>query len=188
MNAIMPLNLQHRRKLRVEDFVLLNDAGCFADASKVELVDGDIVTVNAQYQPHAFIQAELMFRLRQAVGVGALTVLVEATVAMPPQDMPTPDIVVIRGKRGPKAVPVEQIVLIVEVADTTVREDLGRKANLYASRGVPEYWVADVTMARIVQFSAPAAGEFAQVSEIAFGIPVVSVAIPNLVIATDGLG
>ncbi|MBY0519704.1 MAG: Uma2 family endonuclease [Sphingomonas sp.] len=70
--------------------------------------------------------------------------------------MPEPDIVLTRW-RGKGPVPVETVALVVEVADTTLASDLGRKADLYAAAGIPEYWVIDLTEARAFLHASPAA-------------------------------
>jgi len=61
--------------------------------------------------------------------------------------MPEPDIT-LTDYRGDGAVPLAHVALVIEVSDTTLDTDLGRKADLYAAAGVPEYWVIDLNEAR----------------------------------------
>ena len=54
-------------RLRVDDFLLLDDSGAFRDYRKTELIDGEIYFKNAQHRPHMMAKGELAFRLRLAL-------------------------------------------------------------------------------------------------------------------------
>jgi Uma2 family endonuclease len=189
MNAVAALDEPRRLWLRVEDFVLLGDSGSFADFSKAELIDGEILCMNAQFQRHSFVKSQLAFRVAAALSASApeLVVLVEVAVAMPPHDMPEPDIVVIRGPIGSGAVALSAVAMVVEVADTTLDIDLGRKAALYARAGVAEYWVADIEGKRIIRHDQPGATGYQRIVASDFGEPLVSATMPLLQIGTAGL-
>jgi Uma2 family endonuclease len=79
----------------------------------------------------------------------------EAPIDVAPDDHPTrepePDVYVLRGRdfRGKEPVPTE-LVLVVEVADTTLTFDTATKAALYAPAGLPEYWVLDLNGRRLI--------------------------------------
>lgn len=137
----------------------LADAGAFADYVKAELVEGVIVAMNARYSRHAHMKGLLYRRLADAVEklMPDHHVWSEVSVRLSPDTMLAPDIIVTSFRPAPRApVPGETVRLAVEVADTTLADDLGRKPRLYAAAGVPEYWVLDVegksrlNLARIV--------------------------------------
>ncbi len=157
MNAAAPILTTPRKLgLRVEDFLLLNDSGAFDDYGKTELIDGDIYVMNAQHSPHARAKTRLAYamatRLRE---IGSdLEVIIEVAVHLNGDSMPEPDIVLTRW-RGKGPVPVETVALVVEVADTTLDRDLGRKSDLYAAAGIPEYWVIDLTEGRALMREFP---------------------------------
>ena len=137
MNApVLFSNVPERRRLRVEDFLLLNDSGAFADCGKTELIDGEIFVVNSQLSPHARVKSRLHLQLGLWLmnADAGLEALVEVSVRTSDHDLPEPDITLTRW-RGRGAVPVETVALVVEVADTTLDHDLGRKARLYAAPG-----------------------------------------------------
>lgn len=189
MNAALQLDTPRRLWLRVEDFLLLNESGAFDDVAKTELIDGEIVTMNAQFRPHAFAQSALLVRLAtalQALDLG-LTAVIEAAVAMPPHDMPEPDIVITCEPRGDGPVPVASVKLVIEVASTTRSFDLGRKATLYARGGIPEYWVVDLQNAEIVRHWQPVGEAYGALDRVAFGGDLASVTLPTLIVATGGL-
>ena len=186
MNAPMPaLNVPHTARLRVADFMLLNDAGAFADDGKVELVEGEIICMNAQYMRHASIKTALVVELVAALRrIGsALRAVVEVGVALSHDSMPEPDIT-LTSYRGSGPVPIETVALLVEVSDTTLDNDLGRKAALYARAGVAEYWVVDVEGNSIVRHAAPGAYGYAARQVTAFGDALHAATIDGLVVDT----
>ena len=180
-----------KARLRVEDFLLLNDGGAFDGYSKTELIDGEIYFMNAQHSRHARIKTELAIaialRLRE---LGSdLAPLVEASTRINADTLPEPDIVVTSYK-GPDVVPLDTVALLIEVADTTLDTDLGRKADLYASAGVPEYWVVDVIEHRVLRHAKPrpdGSGYDGQL-DVPFGKTLHAATIAGLSVETAGLG
>lgn len=152
------LSTPQKARLRVEDFLLLADKGAFADYAKTELIDGDIYVMNAQFTRHARAKSRLLvaFAQRLAEIGGDLEAVSEVAVRLSDHSMPEPDLVLTR-YRGDGPVPVETVALVVEVSDTTLEIDLGRKANLYAAGGVPEYWVIDLSENRALMHEFPEA-------------------------------
>lgn len=93
------------------------------------------------------------------------------------------------GDRGryPAAPPAEQVPLVVEVSDTTLAEDLGRKRTLYASGGIPEYWVADLSARVILKHWAAAGNAYTKSAVVPFGNDLASATLPGLTISTARL-
>jgi Uma2 family endonuclease len=84
--------------------------------------------------------------------------------------------------------PLTKVRLLIEVSDSTLNIDLGRKADLYAKHGIPEYWVVDIEGKRILRHSGPGEGGYRVCNEVAFGVPLVAVTIAGLVVETERLG
>lgn len=157
MNAAAPIPTTPRKLgLRVEDFLLLNDSGAFDDYAKTELIDGDIYVMNAQHSPHARAKSRLLVALANRLAeIGSdLEAISEVAVHLNGDTMPEPDIVLTRW-RGKGPVPVESVALVIEVADTTLARDLGRKSDLYAAAGIPEYWVIDLVEGQALMHEFP---------------------------------
>ena len=76
----------------------------------------------------------------EAIG-SKLHIITEVTVMMPPSDAPEPDVVLTDEPEGDGPVPLPSVALVVDIADSSLVVDLGRKAALYACAGVPGYWV-----------------------------------------------
>lgn len=177
-----------RARLRVEDFMLLAEHGAFADYAKSELIDGDIYVMNAQYSRHARVKTRLLLALVNSLaemGID-LEALSEVSVRLSADSMPEPDIVLTRW-RGDGAVPVETVALIVEVADTTLETDLGRKSNLYAAAGVPEYWVVDLNESRVLMHEMPDADGYHGQLDVLLGEPLKAATIAGLEVESGGL-
>jgi Uma2 family endonuclease len=190
MNELLPFNTSPLPvRLRVEDYLLLDESGAFEAYAKTELIEGEIFYMNAQHRPHAGVKMRLFVALSDQLRAlsSAFVPIVEVSVSMPPGSVPEPDIVVTSEPDGEGLVPLASVGLVVEVADTTLSHDLRRKAALYARVGVPEYWVADVRGRSVTQFWRPVDGAYAERRAIAFGEPIVSVAIEGLAISTSTL-
>ena len=189
MNAHAAPDVPRRLWLRIEDFMLLGDAGALDGFSKSELIDGEVITMNAQFRPHAFAQSQLLIRLAialQQLDLG-LSAVIEAAVAMPPHDMPEPDITVTSEPRGDGPIPLASVALVIEVANTTRSFDLGAKAALYARHLVPEYRVVDLLNAEIVRHWQPGAEGYGQRDVQAFGGALGAATIAGLSVETAGL-
>ena len=176
-------------RLRVKDVVLLDAGGAFRDYGRIELIEGELLYMNAQFRPHMFAKDELAYRIRQALEANGIDLFVgtEASVHLSDHDLPQPDIILTSEARGDGPVPGDSVRLLVEVADTTLDHDLGRKAAMYASAHVAEYWVVDLNGRVIHRLANPDGGHFDRHDEIAFGQPIDAVTIPGLTVATDRL-
>jgi Uma2 family endonuclease len=190
MNAMTALNYPTPVKLRVEDFDMLNAAGAFDCYQRTELIDGEIVAMNSQYRPHLFAKSRLGRRLGNALeALGSdLEAVIEGSIAMHPHDEPMPDIFLTRAPLADGAVPLETVALLVEVSDTTLRFDLGKKANVYARHAVPEYWVVDLKARVIRQFWQPVDGRYTAEQGADFDHEITSTTITGLTVSTHELG
>lgn len=188
---MVPLTTEWKRvKLRVEDYLTLDAAGALDAYGRTELIDGEIVYVNAQHRPHARVKSRLFRLIANAldeIGDGS-EAIVEGSVAMPPHNVPEPDIAVTREAEGDGLIPLGSVTLVVEVADTTLAEDLGRKMLTYARDAVPEYWVVDVNGRVIHQMWSPASDGYVERREVAFGAAITAATLPGLTIETASLG
>ncbi|GGB33682.1 hypothetical protein GCM10011380_23930 [Sphingomonas metalli] len=190
MTTMIPIATEPQRvKLRTEDYLALDASGAFDDYGKTELLDGEVVYMNAQHRPHARIKSRL-FRLISAALDNAdsgLEAIVEGSIDAPPHDVPEPDIVITSEADGEGLIPLASVRLVIEVAAASLRSDLTRKATIYASHKVPEYWVVDVDHMILHRHWQPLHDGYCQRDEIAFGAEWASVTIPHLSVGTDRL-
>ena len=188
MTPLEALNVVRPLPLRVDDFLLLDASGAFEGYGKTELIEGTVVFMNAQHRPHARIKGKLHLELARALAElnNGLTVMIEATTAMPPHNAPEPDLLLTREPDGEGPVPLASVALVIEIADTTLSNDLGIKAEVYARGSVPEYWVVDLAGRRVVLMWGPVGEAYAGRDECAFGARVESATIAGLGVKTAG--
>lgn len=98
-----------------------------------------------------------------------------------------PDVFVWEVHRGAGPVPVEHVRLVVEISDTTLEDDLGRKRQVYAAGGVPEYWVVDLLGRAVWQYWAPVNEGYANEMTVPFGEVLLASTLPGLAIHTAAL-
>jgi len=123
-------------------------AGLFA-GQKFELIHGDLIDKMGHNPLHAFAVRILAAMLAEVFG--ALRISTQTSIEIAHEDerwsWPEPDIAVLAqakeeySRRLPRG---NELILLVEVADTSVRYDSITKRDLYARAGVPEYWVLDI--------------------------------------------
>jgi Uma2 family endonuclease len=120
------------------------DAGIFAPGERVELIEGEIIAMTPQKSPHATAIWLAQEALRLAFGAG-FHVRSQLPLTLGPDSEPEPDAAVVRGtaREYVDGHPTTAI-LVVEVADTTLEFDRGRKAAMYARAGIPEYWIVNL--------------------------------------------
>lgn len=189
MTAIQEQGYPRPLKLTVDNFIALHDAGAFRGLSKVELINGELLTMSPQHRPHVYAKTQLTIRLHEALTAlrSPLVPLVEGTIAMSDVDAPEPDIVLTTAPRGSGLIPLASVELAVEVADSSLAFDLGQKAELYARHGIPEYWVIAIPNASIEQMWLPNGGSYQQRRTIRIGGTIESLTIPDLAVESDGL-
>jgi Uma2 family endonuclease len=189
MNAMLPLAELKPHKLTVDDLLLLDRGGAFVGMPRVELLDGTLYEMSPQTSPHVLVRNRLTFRLQSMIvdldlGFEALS---EATIKIDPTHAPEPDIVITSVARVDGYYPASLILLAVEVAVSSVRNDKHYKKMLYAAAGISEYWVVDVEAETITQFWSARGDAYENERVVAFGEPLTSTTIPGLQIETDRL-
>lgn len=186
------MTVQHRLppgkyRLTVDDFVRLDESGVFG-TDRTELLDGDIIVMNAEYRPHAWIAGELTYRLRRALeALGSDLHVMTATVVLSAHDMPLPDVVLTREPHGPGPVPLGSVALVVEVSSSTLERDMRDKLAIYSRAGVPEYWVVDLGGRVIRRMWSPIQSTYQRRDETAFGQPVTAATVDGLTVDTASL-
>jgi Uma2 family endonuclease len=176
-------------RLTAAQFEMMGHANVFAD-QRVALRGGLLYPMNAQYVPHGRAKMDLAIALRDAVAQLGLPLRVdtEISVSLGEFDTPMPDIIVWEpaNVRGP--IPGGRVRILVEVADSTLADDLGPKRALYAAHGIPEYWVVDLAGRAIHQAWAPSAGAYALALAVPFGQELRSGTLEGLLVPTAVLG
>jgi Uma2 family endonuclease len=163
-------------RFTAEEFFELAALPPIADhVGKIELVDGVIVGMSPAENPHAVYHTRLLLRLAQAYGnerPGGWRPLVEISIKLGSLTVRDADIAIVKYREDPQgpALP-EDVLLIVEIAHTSLDRDLGPKLRNYAAAGIAHYWVVDVGARRTHLFKAPKGEAYGSHIIVAFGDP-----------------
>ena len=135
-----------RRRFTVHDYHRMGESGILSEDDRTELIDGEIVQMTPIGGRHAACVNELTRILVGAVGRDAV-VSVQNPIRLDDFHEPQPDLAVLRRRedyRSGRLPGSDDVVLLIEVADTTLRYDRGVKLPLYARAGIPEVWLVDL--------------------------------------------
>ncbi|HEY0203227.1 MAG TPA: Uma2 family endonuclease [Acetobacteraceae bacterium] len=176
-------------RVTAEQLEAMAARGALAGLPRIELRDGVLCQMNPQYRPHLLAKSAIYDALRDELRAAgsALGVASEGSVRIGEREVPMPDVFVWDVHRGAGPVPVEHVQLVVEVSDTTLEDDLGRKRQVYAAGGIPEYWVVDLSGQIVRQYWAPADGSYARETVVRFGERLSAATLPHLGIDTTAL-
>ncbi len=127
----------------------------FFNERRVQLIEGEIIEMSPQGSPHAKTIEFVDDALRAAFGSG-YRFRVQSPLSLGLDSEPEPDVSVVRGsaREAPDGHP-ETAVLVVEIADSSLILDTGRKAALYARAGISEYWIVNLVDARLDVYRNP---------------------------------
>jgi len=140
----MAIEIERTHRFTADEFERMVEAGVFLSDDRLELIRGEIVEMAPIGHRHGACASNLNELLVRGVGDRALVWGTgPARVAL--DSVPEPDLALLRrrsymtGAPGP-----EDIRLVIEVAESSLRYDLTRKLRLYAEAGIAEYWVVSV--------------------------------------------
>jgi len=138
-----PSGGEHR--FTVEDFYNMVPAGLLEEDSRVELLEGHVIPMAPIGPEHHWILRDLLeaFVIQEH---GRFQTEPGRSLPIPYHNVPEPDLMLCRpgAVNRRKHVRPEGVLLVIEIADSTLERDLGVKANIYREAKIPEYWVVDV--------------------------------------------
>lgn len=176
-----------RRRFTVEEYYRMGEAGILGPADRVELIEGEIVNKPVIGPRHAACVAELTRRFVLAAGDRAV-LWPQNPVTISRDSVPEPDIALLWPRRDRYASDVvrpQDVLLVVEVADTSYRYDREVKVRLYARAGIAETWIVDLERDRVEVFRQPGSSDYGSIERVARGGSVAPLAFPDLVVAVD---
>lgn len=146
MSNPTPLKIDVTRFFRVEQAGIFGEDGR-GRRGRIELIEGEILEMRPPNPPHSSAVAALNRLLTDAIPRSRAIVWCQSSVVLSRFTVPQPDFVLLPRndhrvrERSPRP---EDTWLAIEVADTSLAYDRGRKAKLYAGSGIAEYWLLDV--------------------------------------------
>ena len=179
----------HRHRLTVADYYRMAEVGILAPDARVELIDGEIIDMAPPGSLHAAAVHRLNEACHRAVK-GRATVLVQNPIRLNEYSEPQPDLALLRrredfySERHPRPA---DVLLVIEIADTSLRFDRETKTPLYALHGVPELWLVDLRGMRLVRHRVPKEGAYTLVDEPHVGAALEASALSGVAIDLRGL-
>lgn len=176
-----------RARVSVDRYHKMIEAGVFEPDERIELIEGEMIEmapVGSMHIELVNVLAQLFFdRVK-----GRAVVSVQNPIALRPYSEPQPDLVLLVPEalrlRGQTPEP-HQVMLVIEIADSTLAYDRRTKAPLYAKHGIAEFWLFDVQAKRIEVFREPSANGYALRITIGPGERIAPLALPDVFIAWD---
>jgi Uma2 family endonuclease len=146
-----------RHRFTVDEWDELGRLGFFHEEARVELIEGEIIDMPPIGDRHAACVARLN-RLTVTRAGDSAVVWVQNPIRPSHYSEPEPDLALLlprddfyaAGKPGPA-----DVLLVVEVAHSTLAFDRDRKGPVYAAAGIPEYWIVDVAHEVVLVFTDP---------------------------------
>ncbi|HEX5164609.1 MAG TPA: Uma2 family endonuclease [Thermomicrobiales bacterium] len=172
-----------RHKFTVDELKQFVAAGVLSEDDRVELIEGDLIDMSPINEPHE--DAIDMFNDHLVDQIGRTArVRFGSPVRLSDLSIVQPDMSVVRRQRYLSSHPrPDDVLLLIEVSDTTLSFDLRTKVPLYARSGVPEVWVVDVNASVIHRFLRPEGSIYQITEQLRAGDTLTIEALPNVSLA-----
>jgi Uma2 family endonuclease len=171
------------RKFTADEYERMVALGIFGEDERLELIEGAVVEMAPIGHDHAVCVANLNELLVLGVRKRAL-VWGNGPARVAIDSVPQPDLALLRRRSYRTGSPrPDDVLLIVEVADSSLRYDRTTKLRLYARAGIQEYWIVDVAGEAIEVHRAPEGDGYRERARAGRGERIAPVAFPDLTIA-----
>jgi Uma2 family endonuclease len=145
-----------RRRFTVAEVEAMVAAGVMEEDERVELIGGELVPMSPKGNHHEVVKTALLRRWYR-LAPDHVDLTPETTFRLSEDTYLEPDVVIYPRTSGLRGLSGANVLLVVEIADSSLRYDTGRKAALYASFGIRELWVIDEVRLTTRVFREPAA-------------------------------
>lgn len=173
----------------VEDYYRMAEAGLFSEHDRVELIEGEVIKMSPIGSRHTGCVNRSNAILNRKVGDIAI-VSVQNPIRLNDFSEPEPDLALLKprddfySQSHPTAA---DVLLVIEVAETSVEYDRGVKIPLYAQAGIPEAWLVNLPKEIIEIYTQPKNGKYQKVQRLKRGKPLVSPTIAGLSLSVDDI-
>lgn len=178
-----------RHCFTADEFERMAERGVFLEDARLELVEGEIVEMSPIGKRHAACVDALNWWLNQKAGREAI-VRVQSPILLDNFSQPQPDLALLKRRedfyRDALPTPAD-VLLVVEVADTSVEYDRQVKLPIYARARVAEVWIVNLPDELIETYSRPVGDAYEAKAERRRGEQVSSTALPALVVEVDAV-
>ncbi len=182
----MPLT---RRSFTVDEYHRMAEAGILGEDDRVELIDGQVVTMTPIGPGHGSCVNRLN-ALFAPLADGGATLSVQNPLVLTEHEEPQPGFAVLRYRadgyrdRHPRA---PDVLLVIEVAETSVESDRQTKMPLYARAGIPEAWLVNLPADAIESYRTPGAESYADIRTAKRGETLTPLRLPSITLRVDDI-
>ena len=176
-----------RRLFTVQEYHLMSEAGVFANNERVELIEGEIIQMAAIGKRHA-ARVDRLARLFSQISESLVIFRVQNPICLDDKSEPQPDIALVQRRADfyEESLPNSQdILLLVEVADSTVNYDRDVKVPNYARSGIREVWLWDLEVNCLEVYRNPTANGYTLMQKFERGEVVSPLAFPDFEVSVD---
>ena len=175
-----------RRSFTVEEYDAMAKAGILSEDDRVELLNGEIVEMSPIGSNHSGCVNRLTRLFSDQIDDRAI-LSVQNPMRLNAHSEPEPDLALLvprddfyaQGHPEP-----DDVLLVVEVAETSAEFDRQVKLPLYAEAGIPEVWLIDLAESRVETYRDPSASGYAQIQQRASGESLSPKSLPDVTIST----
>jgi Uma2 family endonuclease len=176
-------------RVTLEAYQRLWDSGVFPPESRTELIEGEIYFMESTGEDHIgvvnYFSNDVRLRLNQLAMMS-----IQNPLKIAPNSAPQPDILILKPDgqlyRSVGMLPAN-VWVVIEVSDSTLSIDMGKKRVLYAAALIPEYWVIDIPHQMIHQFTDPHNGDYTQHAEYQRGQAITSKILPTFTLSVNDI-
>lgn len=182
----MSVQLQ-RRLFTVKEYHLMSETGILSETDRVELIEGEIIQMAAIGTRHATAVRRLN-RLFHRLPEDTVIVDVQNPVQLSERTEPQPDVVLLRFRDDDyqTAHPVpSEVLLLVEVADSTVDNDRDVKIPIYARSHIPEVWLVNLVENCLEVYRQPTPDGYSLILKLYSGQEIAPIAFPDFTVSVD---
>jgi Uma2 family endonuclease len=174
-------------RFTVADYHRMVECGILAEDDRVELLDGQVVPMTPIGSPHAGCVNRLTRILTSALGDRA-TIAVQNPAVLDDRSEPQPDVTVLKPRADGYATahptPAD-VLLLIEVADSSLGRDRDVKIPLYGAAGIAEAWIVSLPDDRVVIYRDPRPAGYASVQSARRGERITPLRVPNVSLDVD---
>ncbi|CAA9589644.1 MAG: hypothetical protein AVDCRST_MAG18-4697 [uncultured Thermomicrobiales bacterium] len=176
-----------RRRLTFAEFDRMKEVGVFTEDDRIELLDGELVAMSTVGGKHTGCIIRCDRRLQRAIDP-ALLISVQNPLRIGGQTEFLPDLIVYRGDESSNEIPTaEQVLVVIEIADSSRNYDRATKIPRYAAAGIPEAVLVDLTEDRIIRYTEPRGDGYRQITLAGRGEQLPSAILPGLILDVDAI-
>lgn len=177
----MSMEPVQRRLLSVVEFERMAEAGVFAPYERLELINGELIEMPPIGTRHAGVLTKLLERIFPQV-LGEATVWVQNPLRLSPSTEVYPDLALLKPRADAYTSSAPQpadVLLVIEVSDTTFPYDRNSKVPLYSRHGIPEVWIVNLGGVVLESFRMPAGNTYDEIRRYGPGDTIAPALLPE---------